>query len=201
MVKNKIEIINIKKNQKINKKIVNSLNIKHNDISSNNIDQNFNFSVTENSVLNIHCLLVNSNKQKSHIFTINQQKNSTVNIYVKAFGFNQSNTKVIIDSKIPKNAENIVLNQEINGYIFDDGSTIIATPSMLVDNNKIVANHSVSVGSINPEKLFYLMSKGIDTKTAKTVLIRSEYDYYKNFDDKKCKLIYKEVDKKIMELF
>lgn len=201
MVKNKVEIINIKKNQKINKKIVNSLNIVLTDISNNNIDQNFNFSVAENSTLNIHCLLVNSNKQKSHIFTINQQKNSTVNIYVKAFGFNQSNTKVIIDSKIPKNAENIVLNQEINGYIFDDGSTIIATPSMLVDNNKIVANHSVSIGSINPEKLFYLMSKGIDAKTAKTVLIRSEYDYYKNFDDKKCKSIYKEVDKKIMELF
>lgn len=201
MGKNKIDLLNVEKTQKISKNISSNLDLVITDISDKNIDDVLNFSVKQNCVLNIHCLIVNSKFDKSYTFAINQEKNSTVNIYVKCFGFNSSSTKVFIDSKIPKSAENILLNQEINGYIFNDNSTILAIPSMLVDNNKIVANHSVSVGSINPEKLFYLTCKGIDFKTAKTVLIRSEYDYYNKFDLKSCKTVYNKVDKKVMGLF
>ncbi len=197
MIKNKSLILDENKAQKITKKINDNFLIVLNDLNDKNINKTIHLDFAKNSVCKIYCIIVNFNNLKEYVLNLNQDLNSHADIKVKIFGFKNSYTKVLINSNIPKNAQKTYLNQEINGYLFSDDATILATPSMNISNNKIVANHSVNVGSINPEKLFYLMSRGITKKSAINLLIKSEYQYLKDLNISNAKQYYKKVDNKI----
>ncbi len=197
MTKNKSLILDENNSKKITKKINNNFLIILNDLNIKSIDKTINLDFAKNSVCKIYCIIANFNDTKQYVFNLNQDLNSCVDIKIKIFGFSRSYSKILINSNIPKNAKNIQLNQEINGYLFSDDATILATPSMNIYNDKIIANHSVNIGSINPEKLFYLMSRAIPKKVAINLLIKSEYQYLKNLNIPNPQKYYKKVDNMI----
>lgn len=47
-----------------------------------------------------------------------------------------------------------------------------ANPMLLIDENDVVAGHAASVGQVDQQQLYYLMSRGIDEETAKRMVIR-----------------------------
>jgi len=47
-----------------------------------------------------------------------------------------------------------------------------ANPILLIDENDVIAGHAASVGQVDPKQLYYLMSRGIDRKTAERLVIR-----------------------------
>lgn len=47
-----------------------------------------------------------------------------------------------------------------------------ANPILLIDENDVIAGHAASVGQVDPKQLYYLMSRGIDQKTAQRMVIR-----------------------------
>lgn len=47
-----------------------------------------------------------------------------------------------------------------------------ANPILLIDENDVLAGHAASVGQVDPKQLYYLMSRGIDEKTAQRMVIR-----------------------------
>ena len=47
-----------------------------------------------------------------------------------------------------------------------------ANPILLIDENDVVAGHAASVGPVDPEQMYYLMSRGIDRATAERMVIR-----------------------------
>lgn len=47
-----------------------------------------------------------------------------------------------------------------------------ANPILLIDENDVLAGHAASVGQVNQKQLYYLMSRGIDKKTAQRMVIR-----------------------------
>jgi Fe-S cluster assembly protein SufD len=46
-----------------------------------------------------------------------------------------------------------------------------ANPILLIDENDVKAGHAASVGQVNPEQVYYLMSRGVDRKTAEKLII------------------------------
>ncbi len=44
-------------------------------------------------------------------------------------------------------------------------------PSLFVDNNNVVAKHGASVGNIDENKLYYLMSRGLDERSAIELIV------------------------------
>lgn len=42
----------------------------------------------------------------------------------------------------------------------------------MIDENDVVAGHAASVGPVDPEQMYYLMSRGIDRATAERMVIR-----------------------------
>ena len=40
------------------------------------------------------------------------------------------------------------------------------------DSNDVTAGHAASVGRVNPEQMYYLMSRGIDVNQARLLVIR-----------------------------
>lgn len=47
-----------------------------------------------------------------------------------------------------------------------------ANPILLIDENDVTAGHAASVGRVNEEQMYYLMSRGIDQETAQRLVIR-----------------------------
>ncbi len=63
---------------------------------------------------------------------------------------------------------------ETHGNVIDEYAKIInkstlssvMIPNLIINTNEVEANHGVSIGSVNDEELFYLLSKGIDKSYA-----------------------------------
>ncbi|WP_442886113.1 Fe-S cluster assembly protein SufD [Companilactobacillus sp. HBUAS56257] len=47
-----------------------------------------------------------------------------------------------------------------------------ANPILLIDENDVLAGHAASVGQVDQNQLYYLMSRGLDQKTAQRLVIR-----------------------------
>ncbi len=50
-------------------------------------------------------------------------------------------------------------------------SRAAAIPMLLIDENDVKCGHAASVGQINPDQLFYLMSRGISEREAKRMIV------------------------------
>ena len=46
----------------------------------------------------------------------------------------------------------------------------VLIPNLVVNTNEVEANHGVSIGGIDEDEMFYLMSKGISKATAKKLI-------------------------------
>ena len=47
-----------------------------------------------------------------------------------------------------------------------------ANPILLIDENDVLAGHAASVGQVDQQQLYYLMSRGIDRQQAQRLVIR-----------------------------
>jgi Fe-S cluster assembly protein SufD len=56
--------------------------------------------------------------------------------------------------------------------LLSDHAKGVAIPSLEILENDIKAGHATTVGRINDQELFYLMSRGLDTKTARALIVK-----------------------------
>ena len=47
-----------------------------------------------------------------------------------------------------------------------------ANPILLIDENDVTAGHAASIGQVDPEDMYYLMSRGRDKATAERLVVR-----------------------------
>ena len=73
---------------------------------------------------------------------------------------------------IKKSAENAVSKIDCDGLILDSISRSDTIPDIRVNNASSMVAHEASVGKINEETLFYLMSHGIEEDDARTMIVR-----------------------------
>lgn len=177
--------INIKKNA-----IVNFFEI------TENTNNTLIFNIEENSTLyykkagknNIDNIIVNLNgKNSTIILTTSVINNKDSEVIFDIFhnakktrsvlynnGINNSSSKLEFDinctiKKCAKESEAKQVNEIIN---LCNGVSIIL-PNLIVDNNDVIAEHSAHISDFDKDKIFYMMSKGINEKKAKELLIKS----------------------------
>ena len=73
--------------------------------------------------------------------------------------------------KIAKKAVNSVSNVKCDTIILDKESKSDTIPTNIVNNNSSYLEHEATVSKIEEDKLFYLMSRGIDEDKAKELII------------------------------
>lgn len=59
--------------------------------------------------------------------------------------------------------------------LLDPTITIHAIPAMLCDEDDVVGAHAASVGKVDEDRLFYLMSRGFNAKEAKKIVVESAF--------------------------
>ncbi|HFN2730099.1 TPA: SufD family Fe-S cluster assembly protein, partial [Streptococcus pyogenes] len=56
--------------------------------------------------------------------------------------------------------------------MLSDQARADANPILLIDENEVTAGHAASIGQVDPEDMYYLMSRGLDQETAERLVIR-----------------------------
>lgn len=74
--------------------------------------------------------------------------------------------------KIAKSAKNAVSKIDCDGLILDSLSRSDTIPDIQVFTDDAIVAHEASVGKINEDTLFYLMSRGMSEEDAKTMIVR-----------------------------
>lgn len=73
---------------------------------------------------------------------------------------------------IIKGAKGADAQQESRVLMLSDNARSDANPILLIDENEVTAGHAASIGQVDPEDMYYLMSRGIDCQTAERLVIR-----------------------------
>lgn len=76
--------------------------------------------------------------------------------------------------KIVKGAHNSENHQVSRSLTFDDDQISRIIPTLLIDENEVQASHAMSVGRIDEDQLYYMMSRGLDLQAC-TRLISTGY--------------------------
>lgn len=74
--------------------------------------------------------------------------------------------------QIVKGARGSDSQQENRVLMLSNKSIGDANPILLIDENDVRAGHAASVGRVDEQQMYYLMSRGIDKKTAERLVIR-----------------------------
>jgi len=73
---------------------------------------------------------------------------------------------------IIKGAKGADAQQESRVLMLSDQARSDANPILLIDENDVTAGHAASIGQVDPEDMYYLMSRGLDKDTAERLVIR-----------------------------
>ncbi len=74
--------------------------------------------------------------------------------------------------KIKKGAKNTNTYFREDALLLSDTAKAEAIPALEIDENEVKAGHASTVGPVDPEQLFYLQSRGITRKVAKSHVVR-----------------------------
>ncbi|MDR1568611.1 MAG: Fe-S cluster assembly protein SufD [Streptococcaceae bacterium] len=73
---------------------------------------------------------------------------------------------------IIRGAKGADAQQESRVLMLSDKARSDANPILLIDENEVTAGHAASIGRVDPEELYYLMSRGIPQHEAERLVIR-----------------------------
>lgn len=119
-------------------------------------------------------ITVTSAKQKNGINTrvTNRGKHSVGHILQRGVLLEKSELVFNGIGDIIHGASGANAEQENRVLMLSDKAHGDANPILLIDENDVVAGHAASVGQIDQNQLYYLMSRGIDKAQAERLVIR-----------------------------
>ncbi len=192
------EILNVKQNSRGNITIVNLLNNKSTNLIS--IESN----IDDNSIITHNLIDIGSNIKINNVYSIvnNNSKSYLNNIYlgldnntidmnynyinkgikstniIESQGVlnNKSNKKFRGTIDFVKGCSDSLGSENENCILLDDNSVSSSVPILLCGEENVIGNHSISSGKIDENKLFYLMSRGLDLNESKKLIILSNFN-------------------------
>ena len=78
--------------------------------------------------------------------------------------------------KIVKGARNTNTFFREDALLLSGNAKAEAVPSLEIDENEVKAGHASTVGPVDPEMLFYLLSRGITQKIARKLIVQGYID-------------------------
>lgn len=119
-----------------------------------------------NSIINTTGLLQEYNFKVYHW---NEFTNSQLINY--AICKNNSILNINSDGIIKQGCSKSIINQKSKGIILDLHSAIFANPNLEIDEYDVVANHGASIGAIDDNDLYYLMSRGLTKEESERLIV------------------------------
>lgn len=169
---------------------------------SNEFNEKVNFYVDTKASLNINTLSLNKNlvNNKTNIYLYGLFSNAYINNSIinttglnqnydfNIYHWNQETTSELYNYAICKNSSSLKIQsngiirqgcskskiqQKSKGILLDLTSAIAANPLLCIDEYDVEANHGASIGAIDDDDLFYLMSRGLTRKDAEQLIVKA----------------------------
>ena len=92
----------------------------------------------------------------------------------------RDNAKAIVRGlvRVEKNAPGCISRQKEETLLLSDMAEIDAVPMLEIENQDVRCSHAATVGRLDAEKKFYLMSRGLDEASAEAMLIEAFMEPY-----------------------
>ncbi len=110
--------------------------------------------------------------QDDSIEVVHSKKSKSKINYVS---LNHGKVSTQVNSVIPKNADNCETYQLLSHLVLEPNAVTNSKPNLVIKNKNVLASHGNNIGGFNPEHLFYLNQRGINTEESKRILGKSKY--------------------------
>lgn len=121
-------------------------------------------------VLNV-CLGYDKAKIDSLIHIYHNFKETESELETYAIALDDAVLTLDNNATIKNGCHKSVVHQKAKGLNLSPNSTIKAQPNLYIDEYDVEASHSASVGNINKDELFYLMSRGLPEAEARKIVV------------------------------
>ncbi len=121
--------------------------------------------------------LPNGKRQHDHqIEVYHDAKNTTSKQHFK--GILKDSSRAVFNGRIfvAKGASNTNAKQLNNNLLLSNQSEIDTKPELIIENPEVKCSHGATVGQLNQEQIFYLMSRGMTSSQAEEMLCRAFTD-------------------------
>ncbi|WP_367300551.1 Fe-S cluster assembly protein SufD [Leuconostoc carnosum] len=128
----------------------------------------------EGATSHAEVIALSSKKQVQGIMTTveNSGRHSVGHIFQRGVILNRSKLVFNGIGRIIKGAKGADAQQESRVLMLSRRARGDANPLLLIDENDVTAGHAASVGQIDENQMYYLMSRGISKKIARKLVIR-----------------------------
>lgn len=118
---------------------------------------------------NFSCICNNDNYYKIDIYHLD--KNTSSDIFNRVIAKENSSNYFDINSYVDNGIKGCYLNQSTKIVSLGDANNKV-NPNMFISEEEVTAIHSSTIGSINEDDLFYLMSKGINYSDSVKLIVK-----------------------------
>ncbi len=159
--------------RQVGKSVVNSVTIS---LNGGMVRNNLNMAMeAEHSEANLYGLyfLRGTTHVDNHTIVDNQKPHLLSNELYK--GVIDDNATAIFNGKIfvQPDAQKINAFQSNKNILLSDGATVNTKPQLEIYADDVKCSHGCTVGQLDEEALFYLRSRGVSEKTAKSLLVHA----------------------------
>ena len=172
------------------------------ELDSHGLVQNSTIEVEEGSTLNIHTTYLGVEEKKVDYLLVNNGRNSTVSITNNVVCLDGADVCLNIIGRIKKGASGSKCFQKTRCLTFGEPKQSKVLPVLEIDENDVEASHSLSSGTIDPDVLFYMNSRGLSRKDALRLLLTSylmpDESFYQDYAEGSA--IKERADKKVEKI-
>ena len=134
--------------------------------------------IGDRSTSELKSVVVGTGDQKINLTSKIVQYGRETNGYILKHGVMRENASSVFNGigYIKHGGTKSIANQESRVLMLSENARGDANPILLIDEDDVEAGHAASVGRVDPEQLYYLMSRGISQKEAERLVIHGFLD-------------------------
>ncbi|MEK7547424.1 MAG: SufD family Fe-S cluster assembly protein [Patescibacteria group bacterium] len=153
----------------------------------------------KNKNVNFFIIIIAKNSEEFSFNTevIHEAPNTKSHYYIRSILLDNSKVTYKGLLSIKKTAKSSESYLSHHSLLLSQNAKVETIPSLEIEANDASAGHSASMGKIDDEMMFYLLSRGIDEKTSKDILIKAflEKDFDKIEDENAKKILDEKIEK------
>ena len=134
--------------------------------------------VGDRSTSELKSVVVGTGDQKINLTSKIVQYGKETDGYILKHGVMKENASSVFNGigYIKHGGTKSIANQESRVLMLSENARGDANPILLIDEDDVEAGHAASVGRVDPEQLYYLMSRGISRTEAERLVIHGFLD-------------------------
>nr|WP_314441767.1 SufD family Fe-S cluster assembly protein [uncultured Sphingomonas sp.] len=121
----------------------------------------------------LHAANIAGGKATQEIVTVvrHEEPNGTSNQVVRSVLAGQSTGSYLGKVAVARHAQKVDGEQSVKAMLLDRGATANCKPELEIYADDVKCAHGASVGELDPDQLFYALSRGLDPAGAKALLL------------------------------